>query len=339
MSEPMHRRRPVPGRHRQWTRVLRERAALIGGGFAVVALCAAGVGLGAYAAIGEGARPTTVDGTTGIAAPPSPTSGEGEGAGAEDGSLETTPLPEASGPPASAQPSPKPSPGPTPPPTQGKPQQPSPNPDPTDPRSAKYNPYVTPGDPAFVTDDAKRAWLGRQAVIRECMAAAGFSYLEWQWWFGGSPMPPNLDTDAQNSWMSALRGEALADPEVGWDRAGCEGQAQHAADEAEAAGTPLTAELLPMPDGPTPRERWLEFQDAVRTCMADAGHEYRYWEFWNPEYAGDGGPAAMPPGLDDAARAAWNTAAFGSPDGGDGSLDTGGCWTIGADRTAYSEWS
>ncbi|MGI9823700.1 hypothetical protein [Agromyces sp. Marseille-Q5079] len=197
--------------------------------------------------------------------------------------------------------------------------------------SPEYNPYTTEGDPAYVTDAEKSAWLGREAVVRECMAAAGLEYLDWQWWQGGSPQPAGQSPDEAAAWSAALRGAGGVDD-------GCRAQGQRAAEDATAAGTPLTAPVpaLPGPEVPTERENWLEFQAAVRTCMAEQGYEYRYWEYWNPAYDSTDGSAAMPTGLDDATRAAWNLAAFGTadPEGG-APNDGGGCWAIGLAESGY----
>ncbi|WP_395245145.1 hypothetical protein ACGGZK_04925 [Agromyces sp. MMS24-K17] len=308
-------------------------------GAAVVAVCAIAFGIGVHAAVGDHDGPGVLLAHPGIAPSDPAVDGSGgslaDGRGsADDAGDDERPI---DGSPAPT-PAPTPVPGPTPAPTPDAgtpaPTHPRVSTDPTDPMSPRYNPYVTPGDPAFVTDEAKRAWLGRQAVVRACMAEAGFSYLEWQWWFGGSPLPPNLDAAGEAAWMAALRGSGGADASTG----GCEAVAAQAAEEADAAGTPLDAPIPPAPDGPTQREHWLEFQDAVRTCMSDAGYEYRYWEYWNPAYPATGGSPAMPTGLDDAQRAAWNTAAFGDAAGGDGSTASGGCWTVGAQQAAWREW-
>lgn len=317
--------------------------AVVVAGAAVVAVCAIAFGIGVHAAVGDHdgpgvllahpgiapAEPGVDDGTDGTLAD----GGDAAGAGSAESAADPppSPAPAPTVPPTRA-PAPSPSPG-TPTPTHPPVSQ-----DPADPMSPRYNPYTTPGDPAFVTDEAKRAWLGRQAAVRQCMARAGFSYLEWQWWFGGSPLPPNLDAAGEAAWMTALRGDGAETGAGGGTAGGCEAEAAQAADAAEAAGTPLDAAIPPAPDGPTPREHWLEFQDAVRTCMADAGYEYRYWEYWNPAYPAQGGSPALPDGLDDAQRAAWNAAAFGDPAGGDGSTASGGCWVAGAEASAWREW-
>ncbi|UOE43206.1 hypothetical protein [Agromyces larvae] len=311
---------------------------------ALVLLCGAGFAIGAHAAFGDHDGPAVLMAHPGVlpwdrdevsSRPGVDAPRQIEAAPKDPGATDPPAATPAPTPPPAPVPSPTPSPTPDPAPTPA-PSHPPVSTDPTDPMSPKYNPYTTPGDPAYVTDDAKASWLGRQTVVRQCMADAGFAYLDWLWWEGGSPMPQGLDAAAEAAWMQALRGDGSADGD--WQSAGCEGAAWHAADEAAAAGTPLTAPVPPPSTGPTPRERWLGFQDAVRACMADAGFEYRYWEFWNPAYAGTDGPAAMPTGLDEAQRAAWTTAAFGSPDSSGGSLDGGGCWTTGAEATGYAEF-
>ncbi|WP_350348581.1 hypothetical protein ABIQ69_01245 [Agromyces sp. G08B096] len=341
MSVSTHRRRRLLPSRRGAARASRERAVVTGGVLAVVALCAVGAGFGAYAAIGDGAGPAALGGQIGLAAPTDPAPGGVVADGrSEVGDTDGTPVagsPEPGTAPPSA--APHPSPSPTPAPTPEAPEQ-STHPDPADPLSPAYNPYTTPGDPAFVTETARSQWLGQQEVVRQCMRDAGFEYLPWQWWEGGSPMPPGLSDGAQAAWMTALRGAPEPAPDGSSDP-GCEAVAQGVADEAKAAGTPLSAPLPERdPAAPTPRERWLEFQDAVRACMAEAGQEYRYWEFWNPEFSAVDGSPAMPPGLTDAERAAWNTAAFGSPDaaGQAAPLDHGGCWTEGARAVDYREF-
>lgn len=327
-----HRRRPVA-------------VALV---VSVAALCAAGVGFGAYAAIGDGAGPAALGGQIGIATPDS--SGEVVAEGRPDaGDPDGTPIsdpptgapPAGSAPPATAPPSAAPQPTPAPRP-QPQPSEPAPpDRDPADPLSPEYNPYTTPGDPAFVPEADRAAWLGQQALIRHCMAEAGFEYLEWQWWEGGTPMPAGLGADAEAAWMAALRGPESPDPAGGSAATGCEGAAHEQAEEAADAGTPVSAPLPPRdPAAPTERERWLAFQDAVRSCMSGHGFVYEYWEYWNPADQGTDGPPAMPAGLSAEQRAAWNEAAFGTPDtsGAEQPLDGGGCWTTGARAVDYREF-
>lgn len=210
--------------------------------------------------------------------------------------------------------------------------------DPADPMSPAYNPYLDPANPAFVSEAERAQWLARQAVVRECMADAGFVYLEWRWWHGGSPMPWGLDEATAHAWMSAYRGTYPEHAGQAWAEDGCSGAGRHAAAVAAAKGTPLHVDPTEPPEGqPTERQRWLEFQAAVRTCMAHAGFEYRYWEYWNPAYRGDRGSPAMPEGLTDDETAAWEIAAYGhAGHPGGAPLTRGGCWSTGADETRYS---
>jgi hypothetical protein len=332
----------------------RKRSAIVSLAIGVAALCAAGVGFGAYAALGDGAGPAALGGQIGIATPSGDQNGDVVAEGAPDpGEVDGTPLTE---PPASEAPHPTQPPATTPPGAAPQPTPPAeaapPVRDPSDPLSPEYNPYTTPGDPAYVPEEVRMEWLGRQAVIRQCMTDAGFEYLEWQWWEGGSPMPAGLSADAEAAWLQALRGDAAGvaaeTPEAtpaptppAPPEGGCEQAAQEAAQDAEADGAPLTE---PIParssSAPTERETWLAFQDAVRACMREQGLAYEYWEYWNPADQGVDGSPAMPPGLSDAQRADWATAAFGSPDasGAEQPIDGGGCWTTGAEAVDYREF-
>jgi hypothetical protein len=341
-------------------RVGRTRSAIVTLAIGVAALCAAGAGFGAYAALGDGAGPAALGGQIGIATP-NAQHGDVVAEGAPDpGEVDGTPVtdpPASEAPPATQPPVTTPpgqSPQPTPPAEAAPPVR-----DPSDPLSPEYNPYTTPGDPAYVPEEVRAEWLGRQAVIRQCMTAAGFEYLEWQWWEGGSPMPAGLSPEAEAAWLQALRGDAAGvaaeTPETPQTEApetptpspgtgpegGCEQVGQEAAQDAEAGGAPLT-EPIPArsPAAPTERETWLAFQDAVRACMRDQGYTYEYWEYWNPADQGVNGSPAMPAGLTDAERADWNTAAFGSPDasGAEQPIDGGGCWTTGAEAVDYREF-
>ncbi|WP_308797596.1 hypothetical protein [Agromyces silvae] len=324
---------------------MRKRPAAVALAVGVAALCAAGVGFGAYAAIGDGAGPAALGSQIGIKAPDR-SGGDvvADGrydAGEVDGAPVTDP-PSNGAPPATAPPGSAPS--PTTPPSaapQPTPSTPAPPRDPSDPLSPDYNPHLNPDDPAFIPEAERAAWLGQQDLIRQCMREAGHEYLDWQWWEGGSPMPAGFDAATEAAWMAALRGPEPVDPAAGWQGRGCEGAAQHAADEGAQSGDPVTAPLPARdPAAPTERERWLAFQDAVRSCMAGQGFVYEYWEYWNPaDQAADGSPA-MPAGLNAEQRAAWNTAAFGSPDasGAEHPLDGGGCWTTGAQAVDYREF-
>ena len=306
----------------------------------VLALCTLGATVGVHAAGGDDAAPAAMvakildsyeagDGAIGTDASglqPIPGEQAGSSGGGRGGASDDSPSNDRSSTrddPPGAAPSRTPDPGadaPAPPPV-----------DPTDPMSPEYNPYTTPGDLAYVTDAEKSAWLGREAVVRSCMSDAGFEYLDWTWWLGGSPQPAGQSPDEAAAWSTALRGAGEAG-------GGCRARAQQAADDAAAAGTPLTAPLPtpPGPEVPTEREQWLEFQSTVRACMAELGHEYRYWEYWNPAYDSSGTPAAMPPGLSDEARAAWSLAAFGVADPvGGAPKASGGCWASGLAASGY----
>jgi hypothetical protein len=91
-----------------------------------------------------------------------------------------------------------------------------------------------------------------------------------------------------------------------------------------APGTGAPDHIMPSPEE---QQTWLAFQQVVRECMAEAGHEYRHWEWWNTE---DRDPqateSAMPPGLSDEASAAWELALHGTA--ADDAHDTG-CWGVG----------
>ncbi|ANJ28410.1 hypothetical protein [Agromyces aureus] len=306
------------------------------GAAGVLALCALGATAGVHAAGGDDASPAVllakVLGPSGTSNGDIGTDASGVrpiGDGASDQGGDRSGRAPAKTPPPAPVPTPDATPAPTPtppPPVDDAPDGPEPR-DPSDPLSPEYNPYLTPGDPAFVSDDEKAAWLGREAVVRSCMADAGFEYLDWQWWLGGSPQPAGLTADEATAWSNALRGSANADD-------GCRAQAMNAAAAAEAAGTPLSAPVpaAPAPDVPTERENWLEFQAAVRSCMAELGYEYRYWEYWNPAFDSPDGSPARPSGLSEMAKAQWNLAAFGD------TTDTnagGGCWATGLGSSGY----
>lgn len=202
----------------------------------------------------------------------------------------------------------------------------------TDPMSPKYNPYTTAGDPSYLSEVERTEWLGTEVLVRECMAAAGFDYGDWQWWYGGSPQPGGQSDSEAAAWSLALRGDSETN--------GCRGDAKRAAADAAEQGAPLSAPLPPAPgaDVPTEREHWLEFQSAVRSCMAERGFEYVYWEYWNPIYDGGAAPAAMPPELEGDARAAWNVAAFGTADANTGGETAGGCWGSGRGASGYTSF-
>jgi hypothetical protein len=92
----------------------------------------------------------------------------------------------------------------------------------------------------------------------------------------------------------------------------------------EAPGTGVPDDVAPTLEE---QEAWLAFQQVVRECMADAGHEYRYWEWWNVEPR-DPQPTepAMPEGQTTAASAAWQLALHGNAAGDTPDANDAGCW-------------
>ncbi|MWB99147.1 hypothetical protein [Agromyces seonyuensis] len=109
---------------------------------------------------------------------------------------------------SSETPTPSTAPTPSAPPTSAPPTTDAPDVPATDPMSPEYNPYTTVGDPAYLTEGVRREWLGQEAVVRDCMSAAGFEYLPWQWWYGGSPLPTGLSADEEAAWYAAYAGGA-----------------------------------------------------------------------------------------------------------------------------------
>ena len=98
-----------------------------------------------------------------------------------------------------------------------------------------------------------------------------------------------------------------------------------------APGGPGSVEANP--DGTTPppppekRRQWLAFQQIVRDCMAAAGHEYLYWEWWNVKSAQSNRFPPMPADLTTDEFAAWELALYGdSPLGADYDWEQAGCW-------------
>lgn len=78
---------------------------------------------------------------------------------------------------------------------------------------------------------------------------------------------------------------------------------------------------------PEEQERWLAFQQVVRDCMAETGHQYLDWEWWNPGDGAQGPRSAMPGGLSPDEQAAWEYALDGDAEGGDRyRWQDAGCW-------------
>ena len=98
-----------------------------------------------------------------------------------------------------------------------------------------------------------------------------------------------------------------------------------------APGGPDSVE--PSPDGtltpppPEQRREWLAFQQIVRECMAAAGHEYLYWEWWDPQSAESNRFPPMPADLTPDEYTAWEFALYGdSALGDDYDWEQAGCW-------------
>ena len=98
-----------------------------------------------------------------------------------------------------------------------------------------------------------------------------------------------------------------------------------------APGGPDSVE--PNPDGTMPppppekRRQWLAFQQIVRECMTASGHEYLYWEWWNPKSAKSNRFPPMPADLTSDEYVAWELALYGdSPLGDAYDWQRAGCW-------------
>lgn len=75
-----------------------------------------------------------------------------------------------------------------------------------------------------------------------------------------------------------------------------------------ALDVPSDAPNVAVPPTRAERRSWLAFQQLLRDCMAEAGHEYRYWEWWNRGPDTSNRFPAMPPDLTRDEVAAWQTA-------------------------------
>jgi hypothetical protein len=100
------------------------------------------------------------------------------------------------------------------------------------------------------------------------------------------------------------------------------------ASEPPAPGGPPTDGTQPTePPTPEEQEAWLAFQQIVRECMADGGHEYLQWEWWNPPADASNRFPAMPADLTTEQFAAWELALHGETGTGDAyRWEDGGCW-------------
>ena len=99
------------------------------------------------------------------------------------------------------------------------------------------------------------------------------------------------------------------------------------ADGRAPGGPPRTPDADAAPPSAEEREAWIRFQRVVRTCMADAGHEYRYWEWWSPGSDPSNRFPAMPDDLTSEQFTAWELALYGATADGEPTRgEDAGCW-------------
>lgn len=105
--------------------------------------------------------------------------------------------------------------------------------------------------------------------------------------------------------------------------------------EPPAPGGPPSDGTQPSePPTPEEQEAWLAFQQIVRECMAEAGHEYLYWEWWNPPPDASNRFPAMPADLTSEQYAAWELTLHGETGTGDAyRWEDAGCWGYAAHAT------
>ncbi|WP_136707615.1 hypothetical protein [Agromyces sp. H66] len=166
--------------------------------------------------------------------------------------------------------------------------------------------------------------------------------------------PVTTDHEAYDVGAGESGGQAPGAPVDDAEQAVADGAPLPDAPEASVAPTPTTGPSSPpspsppsSPDsdheasddidaesgapvmGPTPEEkqRWLAFQQVVRDCMARAGQEYLYWEWWNPGPDTSNRFPAMPADLTPDEVAAWQLALEGDAGTGDDyRWQDAGCW-------------
>ncbi|KQP01867.1 hypothetical protein ASF30_04725 [Leifsonia sp. Leaf264] len=176
----------------------------------------------------------------------------------------------------------------------------------TDPFSAEYNPATTPGDPDYLSTAMLSEWFGQQEVIKECMESKGQPYLAADPRFGESPQPHGLSFEASIAFLKALNGDDIYMPSPG---GGCSGVGEAAAEAAREAGTPLSGAVPTVDPGrPTPRQTQLAFEDVIRKCMAEKGHEFLgFTSSWDPtaQPSNPNLPAGMPEGLSPDQQSQW----------------------------------
>ena len=147
----------------------------------------------------------------------------------------------------------------------------------------------------------------------QATAGAGFGVEAGEAPEGGAAIPDDVDE------ADATDGAPIASPPV------------DTAQPSPSQPPPTVAPGAGVPDDAVPtlaeQEAWLAFQQVVRECMADAGHEYRYWEWWNIDPRDpQATEPAMPEGLTAAASAAWQLALHGRAAGDTPAADDAGCW-------------
>lgn len=198
-----------------------------------------------------------------------------------------------------------------------------------DPMSPKYNPYTDPASPDYVTPVAKAEWYAKDAVLGKCMTDLGLGYLTNPWWMGGTgPQPKGLDYNQSIEWLIGYYGENFMQPTGAPEESGCSGLGE-LIDKGVVAAPPVPVPADPV-GLPTERETWLAHQDLVRSCMAEKGFDYLYFEWWNPEYQSTTEPGrdpSQPEGLNEEQSAAWGLALGGDAGlGADYRWEDAGCW-------------
>ena len=99
------------------------------------------------------------------------------------------------------------------------------------------------------------------------------------------------------------------------------------ADGRAPGGPPRSPVADATPPSAEERAAWIRFQRVVRTCMADAGHEYRHWEWWSAGSDPSNRFPAMPDDLTPEQFTAWELALYGATTGGEETRgEDAGCW-------------
>ncbi|HWM17929.1 MAG TPA: hypothetical protein VNP97_15240 [Microbacterium sp.] len=117
---------------------------------------------------------------------------------------------------------------------------------------------------------------------------------------------------------------------------GGEGPTEGPTSEAPSLKRPGTDDIGRDTTEPSAAEQqdWLAFQQIVRDCMAGAGQEYLYWEWWNPGSDSSNRFPAMPADLTAGEAQAWELTLYGTSPGGDAyRWQDAGCWGYAAHAT------